>query len=203
MGMYLGLQTLSDNSIDSILTCPPLIWRVVAPDDPEIFAEVLANRRKRGLFARIFGSKKESKGAPVPDLLLTEGEALHADLDKAWHGIHFLLTGSDWGGKPPLNFLILGGTEVGDIEAGYGSARLFRSSQVATINDALAGIEAGDLRNRYKPDVMMEKDIYPTIWDRDPKEDDALGYLLEYFAELKRFIGEAASKGLGLVVTIS
>jgi hypothetical protein len=50
---------------------------------------------------------------------------------------------------------------------------------------------------------MMEQEIYPTIWDRDPKDDDALGYLVEYFAVLRRFISEAAGRGLGIVVTIS
>jgi hypothetical protein len=48
---------------------------------------------------------------------------------------------------------------------------------------------------------MMKKDIYPTIWDADPEEDDALGYLIEYYGELKEFIRSAAEKGLGLVVT--
>jgi hypothetical protein len=201
--MILGLDALSDDSIDRILACPPLIWRVVAPDDPEAYAEALANRGKQGFFARIFGRKKESKRVVVPDLLLGEEEFVHAYLDKAWHGLHFLFTGSDWGGNPPLSFLVAGGAEVGDIDVGYGPARVFRASEVAAIHNALAEIQEADLRNRYKPEVMMEKDIYPTIWDRDPKEDDALGYLLEYFAVLKRFIGETASKGLGLVVTIS
>ena len=124
------------------------------------------------------------------------------DLDKAWHGIHFLLTGSAWEGDPPLNFLVAGGTEVGDIDVGYGPARVFRSSEVAEIHKALDGLQEHDLRNRYKPDVMIENDIYPSIWDRDPDEDGALDYLLEYFFELKSFISAAASKRLGIVVTI-
>lgn len=35
-------------------------------------------------------------------------------LHKAWHGIHFVLTGSAWGGEPPLNFLVSGGASIGD-----------------------------------------------------------------------------------------
>ena len=36
------------------------------------------------------------------DVRGTEGTL---SLEKAWHGLHFLLTGSDWGGEPPLDFL--------------------------------------------------------------------------------------------------
>jgi hypothetical protein len=37
-------------------------------------------------------------------------------LEKSWHGLHFLLTGDAWMGDPPLNFLTMGGEEVGDID---------------------------------------------------------------------------------------
>ena len=61
-------------------------------------------------------------------------------LDKAWHGIHFVLTGSGWGGEPPLNFMVSGGTEVGDEDMGYGPARAFTSAEVPRIHEALAAI---------------------------------------------------------------
>lgn len=41
-------------------------------------------------------------------------------MDKAWHGIHYLLTGTAWEGDPPLNFLVTGGREVGTEEIGIG-----------------------------------------------------------------------------------
>jgi hypothetical protein len=201
MSMILGLSTLSDTSIDRVLATPPLIWRIIAPDDPEILAEALDNPGKPGFFARLFG-KRSSEPEPTPELDLAEGEVLNIDLDKAWHGIHFLLTGSDWEGDPPLNFLVGGGAEVGDVDLGYGPARVFRSSEVSEICKALDRIKEDDLRERFQPDVMMKKDIYPLIWDRDPKDDDTLGYLLEYFTELKKFVSQAAEKNLGLVVTI-
>jgi hypothetical protein len=40
-------------------------------------------------------------------------------------------------GDPPLNFLSLGGEEVGDIDVGYGPARIFRAPSVAVIHEAL------------------------------------------------------------------
>src|SRR5690349_11334743 len=55
------------------------------------------------------------------------------DLDKAWHGLHFLLTGTDWGGTPPLNFIVAGGETIGDVDVGYGPARAFTPEQLAEI----------------------------------------------------------------------
>src|SRR5262252_3525990 len=37
-------------------------------------------------------------------------------LNKAWHAIHFVLTGSRLGGQAPLNFLVDEGTPVGDVD---------------------------------------------------------------------------------------
>ena len=39
-------------------------------------------------------------------------------LKKAWHAIHFALTGSRLGGAEPLNFLVSEGTPVGEVDVG-------------------------------------------------------------------------------------
>src|SRR5262245_58137806 len=57
----------------------------------------------------------ENGSNPSPDL--------HLDTDKAWHITHFLLTGEAWGGAEPLANAVLGGTEIGDEDVGYGPAR--------------------------------------------------------------------------------
>ena len=49
---------------------------------------------------------------------------------------------------------------------------------------------------------MLNKKIYPLIWDRDPIEDDTLGYCLEYFDVLLEFMGKASRKNLGMVITV-
>ena len=36
------------------------------------------------------------------------------DVDKAWHCLHFLLTGTASEGEPPMDFVVRGGTEVGE-----------------------------------------------------------------------------------------
>src|SRR5882762_365214 len=62
-----------------------------------------------------------------------------AHLEKAWHGLHYLLTGSAGEGGLPLGFLLEGGEEVGE-DLGYGSPRLFQPPEVRQIDAALAPI---------------------------------------------------------------
>ncbi|HEY3017894.1 MAG TPA: YfbM family protein [Gaiellaceae bacterium] len=124
-------------------------------------------------------------------------------IDKAWHGLHYLLTGSAWDGDPPLNFLVSGGREIGDVDVGYGPARGFTSAEVAEISEALKQVTSDQLRSRFDAKLMMEAQIYPEIWDRDPAEDDALGYLLEYFELLKTFVLRAHDESSGLIVYLN
>ncbi len=115
------------------------------------------------------------------------------DLDKMWHSIHFLLTGSAWGGEFPENF-ILQGREVGDVDVGYGPARGFTSWEVAQISSALDDIDGPDLLQRYDPQKLIAAEIYPSIWDRPEEEDDIKEDILHSYVRLKAFIADAASR---------
>ncbi|MGE0128111.1 MAG: YfbM family protein [Blastocatellales bacterium] len=141
----------------------------------------------------------------ILDLLdeLAEEEAEETDLDKAWHGIHFLLTGSAWEGKEPLCYLVKGGKEVGDDEFGYGPARILRPEQVANWANALSTISADHLRKRFDPEVMAKAKIYPEIWRGDSEEGDPLEYLLDYYGELRSFVEEAKNANKGIIIYLS
>ncbi|MEP6849117.1 MAG: YfbM family protein [Acidobacteriota bacterium] len=197
MGMYLGLVSISDEGITQILSDPPLVWKVVSPDDPEIYEE--ARYAKTSWFSRLFAKKASSQEELKVDIKREED----VDVDKAWHGIHYLLTGTAWEGEFPLNFLVAGGTEVGDIDLGYGVARTFRSDAVSEINAALSEIDEQTLRTRFNPQQMTKLQIYPDIWDRDSDEDDTFGYCAEYFQILRNFVTRVAERNLGVVVYIS
>lgn len=132
-----------------------------------------------------------------------EEELNEIDLDKAWHGLHFLLTGSQWEGKEPLCYLVAGGKTIGDIDVGYGPARALTSKQVANFNIALSGISSDKLRQRYDPRALKKAEIYPEIWDSDAGEDDALGYLVEMFEDLKAFVEKTAEQKKGMIVYIA
>jgi hypothetical protein len=64
---------------------------------------------------------------------MLEGEGDDAiamvDRDKAWHGIHFLLTGTAWEGTGPKASLLLGGKQS-TFEVGHGPARGLRPPEV-------------------------------------------------------------------------
>ena len=115
------------------------------------------------------------------------------DIDKSWHGIHYLLTGQAEGGEGPVALAVFGGEEFGP-EVGYGPARFLLPEQVAQIAGALSKIEASELAKRFNPKDMTAKDIYLTpMWERDGNE--ALDYVLEYYQQLPDFYRDAASRG--------
>src|SRR5262245_1240188 len=69
-----------------------------------------------------------------------EGEPPNSlDVDKSWHGIHYVLTGEADGGKEPWSLAVLGGEEIGD-DLGYGPARFLTPTQVAAVSQALSSL---------------------------------------------------------------
>jgi hypothetical protein len=210
MGMILGIWQLRDETIERLVDDPPLVWRIIAPDSEELYeaARRAADQAsKPGLLARLFGrGATPADPQPVPDAVpfaLRDGEGVDSDLDKAWHGIHFLLTGSSDEGNPPLDFLIAGGRPVGDEDVGYGTARVFSAAETRGIADALKAISDEQLAARFDPRAMTAKKIYPDIWDRDPADDDTLGYVMEYVTTLRQTLEEALASGQGLMITLS
>jgi hypothetical protein len=137
----------------------------------------------------------------MPDFIEEEGFA-DLDIDKAWHGIHFLLTGTAWEGEPPLDFLVKGGAEVGDVDVGYGPARGFRSDEVRVLWQALEPRTAATLRSAYDPERMRKLEIYPDGW-RSATEDNLDDYFLFYFDELRQFIEGAVKEREALLVWLS
>src|SRR5215813_5271564 len=196
MSMILGLVTLGDTNISRVLADPPLIWKVIAPDDPEVYAQARGVKGKPGFLGRLFGRSATRSDA---ELELSKGAGIETDLDKSWHGIHYLLNGTAWEGHPPLDFLVASGRQVGDIDGGYGPARAFTAAQTKAIQERLEAITEDELRARFNPTDMVKKEIYPEIWTRDPKDDDTLGYLIEYYRILRGFLNQAVDGGAGVL----
>jgi len=208
MSMVVALSSLRDETIERLLADPPLVWQVIAPDDAEAYDRArreAADRARPGLFSRLFGAptRPNAPSTPPAALELTDGEGDLGDLDKSWHGIHYLLTGSADESGTPLQFLVAGGTDVGDEDVGYGPPRVFTSAEARAIASALSAVTDAELRSRFAPDAMMRAEIYPEIWDRDPKDDDTLGYLMEYVAILRDAMSTVTSRGHGLLVVLT
>lgn len=190
MSMIGNFRAASDDDIAALRERPSRVLRLLYNEDPSERRPILG-----GLFR---GPRREA-----PDQWRPSGDGEELDIDKAWQGIHFLLTGTSWEGDPPLNFVVSGGEWLGDIDVGYGPARSFMSDEVKAISDALERLPPESLRDRFDPKTMMEEGVYPEIWDRDPADDDTLGYLLEYYDDLRAFVRRRAEQGEGMIVYLN
>jgi hypothetical protein len=135
------------------------------------------------------GARRRARPAP--------GAPGHSvSLDKAWHGLHYLLCGAIEPAPGPLGQAVFGGSEIGE-DCGYGPARYFAPSQVAEIADALRspGLEQ-ELHGRFDGAAMTQLGVYPGTWETDDGE-----WLIKAFRTLRDFYA-AASEAEQAVVTL-
>jgi hypothetical protein len=120
------------------------------------------------------------------------------DLDKAWHGVHYLLTGSADPVESPLGRIVLGGTELGEDDLGYGPARFLTPADTATSAGELIVLAAGDgWADRFDPDAMTALGLYPGVWGADDRE-----WLADAVTRLAAFYATAAERGSAVLTCI-
>lgn len=122
------------------------------------------------------------------------------DLDKAWHGIHFLLTGSAGSNGTLASKVIMGGESIGP-DRGYGPAQLLKPVEVKAIAHLLGETTPDMLRERFKPKEMTRADVYPGMWEEDG--DENFGYVLDNYKKLVAFYKRAAQRGQAVIFVIS
>jgi hypothetical protein len=160
-----------------------------------------------GMFRRISPAKLDELRASPDDLqdFLWPDEPLESeydafpelDIDKAWHGIHFLLNDEPWGeARPGLGFVVVGGTEIGE-DAGYGPVRGFSADDVKVIQRALEAIDGATLVERFNADEFERNEVYPSGGWKDVRN---LDYWSDYFDQLKAFIDTAVENKQALLV---
>ena len=123
-------------------------------------------------------------------------------LDKAWHGIHFLITDlapldRDMSDEP-LAFIVANGVQVGEVDVGYGPARLFSAQNVAAIALKLKPIARDNIKAKCDATAFRAARIYPDLWDL--ADDEGFDYLLDCFEQLKAFVLRGKQEGKSLVV---
>jgi len=143
-------------------------------------------------------------------------ELPEVDADKAWHGIHWLLTGSpdETPPTPPRRGLfrrgpsspvgaeamaVLGGEPIGE-DNGYGPARLLRPDQVSAVAEALRPLTPEALGHRMDPAAMAAAELYPGIWDEENVYEEYLGPSYE---GLRQFYLDAAERGAAVVLELT
>jgi hypothetical protein len=153
------------------------------------------------LFAINSKAIAEAKKDPRKLEAFIETEGPHSlDIDKSWHGIHYLLTGNASKPEAGIGQIILGGKEIGE-DQGYGPAHYFTAEEVKELAVLLKKETPEKLAARYNPMAMQKADIYPEIWVRDDKE--ALEYLLEYYKRIVDFYARAAKHNQAILFVIN
>jgi hypothetical protein len=121
------------------------------------------------------------------------GEQL--DIQKAWHGLHFLLGGSIDVTPELFGQAILGGTEIGD-DAGYGPPRYHDAKAVIAIADALSSISPGALGSRYDADALNAADVYPGGWE----DEENRQWLIDAYTDVLDFYRGVAARGNAMLL---
>ncbi len=196
MSMIGNLARIPEEVRVSLHQHPESITRLLYPDfdfQPYI---------RKTFLSRLFGKKP-----PLPEPLEERKPEIPAsdlvDLDKSWHILHYLLTGSDWEGPFPQGFLVSCGRAVGDIDIGYGPARSFSSEEVREIAAYLKMLDRVSLRGRLAPDRLRGLEIYPSYWTKSEDLEDDWERLESGIGCLTDFVGETAERGMALLVYIN
>ena len=203
MGMYAHLRRANPTDAQRLRDDPRLVEPFIFGDAPEMVEERMPG--VTGFLLRLFGVKVQTVASEQPAKEpvwppAQPGEEL--DLEKAWHGLHFLLTGTADGGGEPACFLMKGGKPLGDDDDV--DARLLDPEQVQWFAEYLARLTPEELSGRFDAQRMTALRIYPDeIWTRPEDEDEPRGYLLSAFTELRDFMSAAAAAGDFVVVAIA
>jgi hypothetical protein len=200
MGMRLGLLSLADANITRVVKSPALAWRLIAPESPAVAEVAQQKPAKNTARGKKTARTRQAKAKVLPALKLDGSEGTRCDLEKSWHGIHYLLTGSAWEGEPPLDFLVDGGRPVGRIDPEHGPLRAFRASEAGAIYQSMSSLSPYELRKRFNARDMAAKEIYPDIWTRSVLEEDSLRYLMDNLDKLRAFLRQTVEAQLGILV---
>lgn len=212
MGCWIEIspQLLSEIQRDETVVEQIILGEVAAqfaPGKMEALLEELTSRvqlKSQGLppelgqelMAQIHSMRTSMAG--VKEKPAPEGVRRRIELGKAWHGLHFLMCGTEAGAAPPLGDAVLGGSDVGP-DHGYGPVRYLTPAEVAAVADAMAQLDNGTIRSRWNPTAMGDARVYPGLWD----QDDALPWLLDSFQELQEFYSLAASRGSAMLLYLT
>jgi hypothetical protein len=124
------------------------------------------------------------------------------DIDKAWEGILFLLTGQNLAeADHPLAAVLFSGQLIDeDQDLGYGPAHYNTPEQVTKLNELISVFKEEDLQQRFDPDKMTSLGIYPEIWDEG---NEAFEYLAENFLDVRQTYEDAAKNGEAIIIFLN
>jgi hypothetical protein len=149
--------------------------------------------RGRGLAMAGQPSQPPASGGSAP----ASGKGADISIEKAWHGVHYLLCGKAQPGSDLASQAVMGGTEIGE-DLGYGPARYFAADKVVAIARELTrpNLEA-EMTARWDPNQMKTLGIYPAQFG--PHDDQ---WLMDEFRKLRQFYVDASAANMAVVTCI-
>ncbi|AMR34557.1 hypothetical protein A0256_14600 [Mucilaginibacter sp. PAMC 26640] len=124
------------------------------------------------------------------------------DIDTAWEGIVFLLTGQCMAeADHPLLAVLFSGRVINeDQDLGYGPAHYVTPEHVKNLHDQISNFTIADLKQRFDPLKMTGLGVYPEIWEEG---EEAFNYLNEYFVTVQRVYHKASSNNEAIITFLS
>jgi hypothetical protein len=136
------------------------------------------------------------------DTLAANGRYL--DIQKAWHSLHFLLTGDASyeiaEDTPPPGNVILGGAST-TWEAYLDYYRYFLPHEVKEASKALAQLSREELRQRYNPEAFEVAELYPKA--DIPWSANDIDPLLDILDQVIAFYHNAAEAGDAIILAVN
>lgn len=131
-----------------------------------------------------------------------DADAQYIEIDKAWDGILYLLTGQGFMSiDSPLVQIFFSGELVDEEQDfGYGPAHYLTPDKVSSLNDLIKDIDSLSLKANFNPSKMNELEIYPSIWDDG---DEAFEYLQKGFEDVQQLFANAANQEKAIITFLS
>jgi len=118
-----------------------------------------------------------------------ELEGKGRDLDKAWHAIHYLVTGD-----ASLKFL-KDGIQLPDVSE---TVEAHSPQAIAELAQQFTATSADDLLGRYNADDFNIRSIYSGVWDQNEAT-----YLRGHLIRFMEVVRDAAQRGNGILVVLA
>lgn len=196
MGICCTIHTLSPEQLARVRADPPLVWRLLEPEDEACYFAQRTADQPLSLLQRLFGRRRPRAETPsvLPDVPAQPPYEL--DLDKSWDGLRHCVGLC----APDAPDFFAGDGPIGRFEVGYGPALAVDSLTLARYAAALAGLSEAQLVQQFQSSDF--EDVYlRDLWRR--RDADALDYLLENFRDLQAFLQQGAAQGRAAVLRYS
>ncbi|MBZ9648916.1 YfbM family protein [Sphingobium sp. 3R8] len=189
MGIAYSLIRAKPEVVDQLRGRPKAVAEFVY-QDPDAYEPP-----KPGFFARLSRAGVVSDNAPVPD----RGKDDEADLDKAWHLVHYLLTGKTGRVEGPLGLIADDLHPLADLDLGLGKPNVISVDATKAFAEAAQSISDEVFLARFIPEQMPTDELYMGDVVARGDHDDMKEYSLENFHFLRDFAVAAARNGEAII----